>query len=375
MIDKHAGNTAKHIAVALKEAKKDRDHNRAGTTKLRLEMSRAQSASKTSSKAKKSEIKKVGDRYWQTWTSLPTALAGKYQADRAKPTDVYLQIRQVCIDEPETIDHQKMVKKLKMYRDSIPDKPSEDVMRKFINNRLELIEKVKHKETYTKAFLLKLVTTILSPEDKEKVKLFLQSQEQSRSMSYLADANRMYRLQMAYEKTGKEGLLSLNTKSKEFQTCFASTQNQFERLKSGFGGIKTRNRFNQQNRSNNKQNSKNGNNSNSKQQQNNNQQSNQNGNGFTKRQRKRRRNNNGNNSNSNQNQNQNASRNQGNTNGNNGQRKSPEPTVIPKYDTAKIPKGLSNWSDQSVDPKVRQLIEKHLIAENFVIKSPEGTGR
>ena len=375
LLDTKGDQTSRHLSTALKNAKKDRDHNRTGTTKLRVEMSRAQAASQSSSKTKKSEIKKVGDRFWQTWTSLPQSLAAKYQADRAKPTDVYLQIRHVAVEEPETIEHQKMVRKLKQYRDSIPDKPSEDVMRKFINNRLELIEKVKHKETYTKAFLLKLVTTILSPEDKEKVKAFLQCQEQSRSMSYLADANRMQRLQQAYERSGKEGLLSLNVKSKEFQNCFAKTQNSYERSRSGFAGaVRGRNRFNQgQNRNNNQNNRQNsGQRSNDKpqNQQNNNQ---QNGNGFTKRTgRKRKRNNNNNNS-GNNNSNANTGRAQGGNNGNNnGSSKSlsPEKVIIPKYDVTKIPAGLSNWADESVDPKVRQLIEKHLTAENLVIKTP-----
>ena len=207
----------------------------------------------------------------------------------------YLQIRHICIEEPETIEHGKMVRKLKMYREAIPDKPAEEVMKKFITNRLELIEKVKQKETYTKAFLLKVVTTILSPEDKEKVKAFLQSQEHSRSMSYLADANRMHRLQQAYERSGKEGLLSLNVKSKEFQNCFAVTQNAWERQKSGFvvarGRGNHRGRGNQRGRGGGRQNYSGGNSNDNKRQHNNNnnpnsnQQQGQTG-GFTKKTRK-----------------------------------------------------------------------------------------
>ena len=385
LLDKKKDNTANHLQQALKNAKKDRDHNRQGSTRLRVEMSKANAAAKSTSKNKKNEIKKVGDRYWQTWTTLPQALAAKYQADREKPTDVYLRIRHICVEEPETIDHAKMVKKLKQYRESIPDKPAEDVMRKFINSRLDLIEKVKHKETYTKAFLLKLVATILSPEDKEKVKAYLQCQEQSRSMAYLADSNRMYKLQQAYERTGKDGLLSLNVKSKEFQNCFARTQNPYERARSGFTQLRGRNRNGQdRNRNNNRQqNSGNQSNNNNRQNQNqsqgNNQNQNQNGNGngFTRRNRRRRRNNNGgNNSGQNSNSN-NTSRAQSGNGNNNGQSKSeskretpPEPVVIPKYDVEKIPKGLPNWADESVDPKVRQLIDKHLVSENFVIKTP-----
>ena len=379
MIDNKGDNAARHLAGVVKKAKTDRDFNRQGTTKLRLEMTRAQAATK-GTKKKTSEIKKIGDRYFQHWSTPPQCLAAQYQADRAKPRDVYLQIRHVCVEEPETIEHGKMVRKLKMYREAIPDKPSEEVMKKFIMNRLELIEKVKHKETYTKAFLLKLVTTILSPEDKEKVKAFLQSQEQSRSMSYLADSNRMHRLQQAYERTGKEGLLSLNVKSKEFQNCFASTQSAYERSKSGFMTVRgrgnrgrpgQRGRNNQNQRQNYSGGSSNDQNKQKNQQNQQNQQT-----GFTKKQKKRKFNQNSG-ANSNQNQN-NASRGQGqqinqNAGGNCKSPIKPKPTIIPKYDESKIPKGLSSWTDVSVDPKVRQLMNKHFELENVIIQSPKGT--
>ena len=384
MINSKGDGTAKHLSTALKKAKTDRDHNRAGTTKLRLEMSRAQTATK-GTKKKHAEIKKSGDQYFQTWTTPPQCLAAQYQADRAKPKDVYLQIRHVAVEEPETIEHGKMVRKLKMYREAIPDKPAEEVMKKFITNRLEILEKVKHKETYTKAYLLKVVTTILSPEDKEKVKAFLQSQEQSRSMSLLADSNRMYRLQQAYERSGKEGLLSLNVKSKEFQNCFAITQNAYERAKSGFTSIRGRNTFRGNGRGRNqRQNNNSGGFSNSNQnkrqqsQPNNNQNNpnnqNSNSNGFTKKTNKRKRNQSSG-GNSNSNPNNNAGRGQGQQNQNNGPSKSqnqPTAKTIPKYDTTKIPIGLSTWSDVTVDPKVRQLINKHFEKENIVIQSPEG---
>ena len=97
---------------------------------------------------------------------------------------------------------------------------------------------------------------------------------------------------------------------------------------------------------------------------------------ITKKQKKRKFNqNSGGNSNANQ---QNASRNQGqqinqNAGGNCKSPIKPKPTVIPKYDESKIPKGLSSWTDVSVDPKVRQLMHKHFELENVIIQSPKGT--
>ena len=362
--------------MEIKKSKNDRDHNRAGTTKLRLELKRAQESGRTNKKSK-NEIKKISGRYYQYWTAPNSTLAAKYQADRAKPRDVYLQIRYVCVEEPETIEHAKMVKKMKLYKDALPDEPCEEVFKKFIQDRLDLIDKIKHKETYTKGFLLKTVATILSPEDKERVKAFLQTQEHSRSMSYLADAVRMARLQQAHERSGKEGLVSLNVKSKEFQNHFAATQNYYERSRSGFVAVK-RNRStsrggkNNTNRRQNNQNS--GYNSNK---QNNNQNSHQNqqnqnqNNGFTKRNGRRKNKNSGNNGSNNQNQNNNGSRGQNNTNTNNVNCKSsPGAKIIPEYDTAKIPAGLSNWEDNKIDPRVRQLVYKHLTDENYKIVTP-----
>ena len=376
LITKHQakpGGVKGYLDREIKKAKTDRDHNRAGTTRLRLEWKRAQESGK-SAKKNKAEIKKISGRYYQYWTSPNTALAAKYQTDRAKPRDVYLQIRYVCVEEPETIEHAKMVKKMKLYKEALPDEPCEEVFKKFIQDRLDMIEKVKHKETYTKGFLLKTVATILSPEDKERVKAFLQTQEHSRSMSYLADAVRMARLQQAHERSGKEGLVSLNVKSKEFQNHFAATQNFYERTRSGFAGVKRfrqnnrQNRQNGQNGQNKKQNNNSGYNSNTNQNKPNNQGQNQNG--FTKKNGKKNKKNNNSGQNSNNTQNTNAGRGQGNQNPNNGQCKSTSPTIIPKYDTAKIPAGLSNWADNKVDPRVRQLMLKHFESENIQIKTP-----
>ena len=395
LINKHNNgptkvNTAKYLEKEIKAAKTTRDHNRTGTTKLRLELKRAQESARITKKPK-NEIKKVGNRYYQYWSTPNTTLAGKYQTDRAKPRDVYLQIRYTCVEEPETIEHAKMVRKIKQYKEALPDEPCEEVFKKFLQDRLDLIEKVKTKETYTKGFLLKTVATILSPEDNQKVKAYLQTQEHSRSMSYLADAIRMARLQQAHERSGKEGLVSLNTKSKEFQNHFAATQSYYERTRSGFAGVKRQRSGQQRGRRNNNQNQRwsynnSGNTSNTNQRQNSqgnqNSNSNQNsyGNGFTKGRNKRNnRNNNGNNSGNNTNNQRsgnnsnnqsNASRGQ-NQNGQNGPHcKLSSPTVIPKYDTQKIPQGLSNWADQKVDPKVRQLMMKHFEAENIEIKTP-----
>ena len=374
MINKKGENVLSHLDKKVKDAKRDRDHNRTGTTKLRLELKRAQESSKSSKKTK-GEIKKSGNRYYQTWTTPNHELAKKYQTDRAKPRDVYLQIRYICVEEPETIEHAKMVKKLKMYKEALPDEPCEEVFKKFLQDRLDLIEKIKHKETYTKGFLLRTVATILSPEDREKVRAYLLTQEHSRSMSYLADAIRMSKLQQAHERSGKEGLVSLNVKSKEFQNHFAATQNYYERARSGFIGAKRgRGSFGRGGRGNSQTrfNKSSGNSSNNQKFQQNNQQANQqNGNGFTKGQKKKKKSGNGSN-NVNQNQNQNAGRGQNQQQNQNGQNcKSPKsPIIVPKYDTTKIPAGLSHWADDKVDPRVRQLMDKHFQAENIVIKTP-----
>ena len=64
MIDSKGDGTAKHLAGVVKKAKTDRDFNRTGTTKLRLEMTRAQAATKDTKK------KTILVQFW--WSSSRT---------------------------------------------------------------------------------------------------------------------------------------------------------------------------------------------------------------------------------------------------------------------------------------------------------------
>ena len=75
MIDNKKDTTARHLATVVKKAKTDRDHNRSGTTKLRLELARAQTASK-GTKKKGTEIKKVGDQILPTLVNTTSILGG-----------------------------------------------------------------------------------------------------------------------------------------------------------------------------------------------------------------------------------------------------------------------------------------------------------
>ena len=69
--------------------------------------------------------------------------------------------RFLCIEEPEKINHQEVVKKIERYRDSLPEKPGIQAIIAYYNKRVEEMRKQRTKSTYTRAQCLTMASACL----------------------------------------------------------------------------------------------------------------------------------------------------------------------------------------------------------------------
>ena len=70
-------------------------------------------------------------------------------------------LRFVCVEEPEKINHQDVLKKLERYRDALPEKPGIQSIIAYYNKRIEEMRKQRTKSTYTRAQCLTMVSACL----------------------------------------------------------------------------------------------------------------------------------------------------------------------------------------------------------------------
>ena len=96
---------------------------------------------------------------------MPKSLMGKFQDSREDPKQVYRQLKVALVDEPEKVDHERILKLLKRYRDALPETMEMNTARKYLNLRITEIVQMSNKDNYTKQELLRIAATCLSPED------------------------------------------------------------------------------------------------------------------------------------------------------------------------------------------------------------------
>ena len=106
-----------------------------------------------------------GEMWFTKWKSMPKNIMGKFQDSREDPRQVYRLMKMAIVDEPERIDHEKIVKIIKRYLEALPEDMEMTVPRNYLNMRLQELHQMSKKDNYTKAELLRIAATCLSPED------------------------------------------------------------------------------------------------------------------------------------------------------------------------------------------------------------------
>ena len=142
---------------------------------------------KTQPKAKDSAVFVSDGRYMARLSILPQQLMGKYQDQKEAPLDVYRELRRWMIDKPTQVNHSHIVRLITRYRDSLPDTPEYQIAKDYFSKRIDELNKNMGQSTYTRATLLALASSCLSPLDSILVDTYLDVHFKDQDMKELAE--------------------------------------------------------------------------------------------------------------------------------------------------------------------------------------------
>ena len=153
--------------------------------------------SKNSLKKTKGVIYQRNNEYYAKWTTIPAKLIAEFQATKECPLQVYREMRQAVITNPEKLSHDYAIKLIRRYKEALPDDTARSIVKEYLTRRLEELRKLADKDIYTKAVLLKFMASVMSDEDAYTIECYLEANNRSVSMREMANSvlrNRMQTL-------------------------------------------------------------------------------------------------------------------------------------------------------------------------------------
>ena len=112
---------------------------------------------------------------------------GKYQDQKEDPLLVYRELRRWMVDKPSQTNHSHIVRLITRYRDSLPDNSEYQVAKDFYSKKIDELNKYMGQSTYTRATLLALASSCLSPVDAVLVDTYLDVHFKDMDMKELAE--------------------------------------------------------------------------------------------------------------------------------------------------------------------------------------------
>ena len=140
-----------------------------------------------------------GEMWFTKWKSMPKDLMGKYQDSREDPVQVYRLLKNAIVDEPERVEHDRIVKLLKRYREALPETVELNPPRKYLDGRIRELQDMVNKDNYTKQELLRIAATCLSPEDAQEADLKMN--KQNRELKEYAEGKIQSAVKLNLKKT------------------------------------------------------------------------------------------------------------------------------------------------------------------------------
>ena len=94
-----------------------------------------------------------GDMWFTKWKCMPKSIMGEFQDSREDPIQVYRLLKLAIVDEPEKVDHDKIVKLLKRYKEALPERADLNPSKKYMDKRILQLQEMSNKDNYTKTTL------------------------------------------------------------------------------------------------------------------------------------------------------------------------------------------------------------------------------
>ena len=159
-------------------------------------------------------------RYYSKWTTIPASLISEFQALKECPVQIYREMRQVVVTNPEKLTHDYALKLIRRYKEALPDDTARNIVKEYLTRRLEELRKLADKDIYTRAILLKFMASVMSDPDAYTIESYLEANSRSVPMREMANSVLKHRMQnLLRQSTTKpsEQMLPLNPTNRQHQ--------------------------------------------------------------------------------------------------------------------------------------------------------------
>ena len=136
------------------------------------------------------------------------------------PVQVYREMRNAVVTNPEKITHDYAMKLIRRYKEALPDDTARNVVKEYLTRRLEEIRKLADKDIYTRAILLKFMASVMSDPDAYTIESYLEANSRSVPMREMANSVLKHRMQNLLRQTTTkptEQMLPLNPTNRQHQ--------------------------------------------------------------------------------------------------------------------------------------------------------------
>ena len=111
------------------------------TSALRSKMYKAtnelQQLSKSTLKKTKGAIYERDGKFYSKWTTIPAKLISEFQTVKESPLQVYLEMRNLAVVNPEKITHDAATKLIRRYKEALPNDALRAPVKEYYTKRLE----------------------------------------------------------------------------------------------------------------------------------------------------------------------------------------------------------------------------------------------
>ena len=101
--------------------------------------------SKNATKKTKGVVYQRDGKFYSKWTIIPAQLIAEFQTLKDDPVQVYRELRNLVVTNPEKVTHENVTKLIRRYKEALPNTMVGNLLKEYYNRRLE---ELRHSSPY-----------------------------------------------------------------------------------------------------------------------------------------------------------------------------------------------------------------------------------
>ena len=93
--------------------------------------------SKNAQKKTKGVVYQRDGKFYSKWTIIPAQLIAEFQTLKDDPVQVYRELRNLVVTNPEKVTHENFTKLIRRYKEALPNSLVGNLLKEYYNRRLE----------------------------------------------------------------------------------------------------------------------------------------------------------------------------------------------------------------------------------------------